>query len=71
MQRGRDVDRLQEVSQLLDLSLAGMTSRQSHLDQLRKHEKNVIRDFGIHNLMQTKSHAERLASVEKDPEYLK
>jgi hypothetical protein len=47
-----------------------MTSRQAHLDQLCKHEKNANRDFGIHNLIQTKSHAERLSSVEKDPEYL-
>lgn len=71
LQRGYDVDNLQKVSQLLDLSLAGMTSRQTHLDQLRKHEKNVTRDFGIHNLIQTVSHAERLTSVEKDPEYLR
>lgn len=48
-----------------------MASREAHLDQLHKHEKNVNRDFGIRNLIQTKSHTERLASVEKDPEYLK
>lgn len=72
LQRANDNDSLERICRLFGLALSNdIVSRKHHIAELDRHEKRITHDFGPRNWLQTKSHAERLDTVENDVDYCK